>query len=104
MALGGLHPAPVGTPAQVADVMQQWVDECDVDGFNLSYVVTPGSFEDVVDLLRPELLKRGMVGEDYPVPSGTLRENFYACDGATVETKGLLTNDHPAKQYARAHS
>lgn len=33
MAPGGLHPSPAGTPKQVADVFQQWVEEADVDGF-----------------------------------------------------------------------
>jgi hypothetical protein len=76
MALGGFHPAPVGTPEMVADVFEEWINEADVDGFNISYTVSPGSFEDVVGLLRPELVKRGLMWEDYDVPGGTLRENL----------------------------
>ena len=76
MALGGFHPCPVGTPEMVADVFEQWVDECDVDGFNISYVTSPESFEDIVYLLRPELVKRGLMWEDYDVPGGTMRENL----------------------------
>ncbi|KAK4688306.1 long-chain alkane monooxygenase, partial [Tremellales sp. Uapishka_1] len=102
MALGGLHPTPVGTASHVADVMQQWIDECDVDGFNLSYVVMPGSFEDVVDLLRPELLRRGMVEEDYPLVGGTLRQNFYGGkDESGRPLSSELREDHPAKEYSR---
>lgn len=81
MALGGFHPAPVGTPAMVADVFESWIDEADVDGFNIAYVTTPGSHEDIVDLLVPELQKRGLMWTDYEVPGGTLRENLYCTQG-----------------------
>ncbi|PMD30654.1 bacterial luciferase-like protein [Hyaloscypha variabilis F] len=55
MALGGLHPCPIGSVSQVADVFEEWITEADCDGFNVAYVSNPGSFEDVVDLLVPEL-------------------------------------------------
>lgn len=35
MALGGTAPMPIGTPAMVADVFEKWMNEADVDGFNL---------------------------------------------------------------------
>lgn len=35
ITIGGLGATPVGTPQYVADVMEQWVKEADVDGFNL---------------------------------------------------------------------
>lgn len=35
ISIGGNGPVLVGTPAQVADLLQVWVDEADVDGFNL---------------------------------------------------------------------
>lgn len=34
ITVGGLGSTPVGTPAQVADELERWVDEADVDGFN----------------------------------------------------------------------
>lgn len=76
MAVGGLHPCPVGSAEQVADIFEEWVNEADCDGFNVAYVSNPGSFEDVVELLRPELVKRGMMWEDYDYPGGTFRENI----------------------------
>lgn len=76
MALGGLHPCPVGTAEEVADVFQQWVEEADVDGFNIGSVTNPGSWEDVVDLLVPVLQERGLFWKDYDVPGGTFRENL----------------------------
>ena len=54
----------------------KWIDEADVDGFNIAYISNPGSFEDVVELLVPELLKRKLMFEDYAVPGGTFRENL----------------------------
>ncbi|KAK0116622.1 hypothetical protein ONS96_012478 [Cadophora gregata f. sp. sojae] len=59
-AFGGLGPCPVGTPDVVADEMQRWIEEGDLDGFNIAYVNTPGSFGDVVYLLIPELRRRGL--------------------------------------------
>ncbi|KAF2400584.1 Nitrilotriacetate monooxygenase component A/pristinamycin IIA synthase subunit A [Trichodelitschia bisporula] len=95
MALGGFHPAPVGTPEMVADVFEQWIDEADVDGFNIAYVTSPGTFEDVVYLLRPELLKRGLVSDDYEVPGGSLRENLYGVKG-----QAKLRDDHYGHKFA----
>ncbi len=34
LSLGGLGATPVGTPQQVADELERWVEEADVDGFN----------------------------------------------------------------------
>ncbi|TVY44835.1 Dimethyl-sulfide monooxygenase [Lachnellula subtilissima] len=76
MALGGLHPSPIGTPEMIADIMEQWVDEADVDGFNIAYISNPGSFKDVVELLVPVLRERGLIFDDYAVPGGTFRENL----------------------------
>ena len=49
IGIGGLGPLFVGGPQKVADVLQEWVEETDVDGFNLAYAVTPETFEDIVD-------------------------------------------------------
>jgi alkanesulfonate monooxygenase SsuD/methylene tetrahydromethanopterin reductase-like flavin-dependent oxidoreductase (luciferase family) len=76
MALGGLHPCPVSSVTQVADIFEEWVIEADYDGFNVAYVSNPGSFEDIVDLLVPELRRRGLMWDDYDVPGGTFRENL----------------------------
>ncbi|RDW57038.1 nitrilotriacetate monooxygenase component A IIA synthase subunit A-2 [Coleophoma cylindrospora] len=80
-AFGALVPKPTGTPEMVADMMEEWFYECDVDGFNLSYFSNPDSFEDIVDLLVPELQKRGIYWDDYPVPGGTFRENMHQVPG-----------------------
>jgi alkanesulfonate monooxygenase SsuD/methylene tetrahydromethanopterin reductase-like flavin-dependent oxidoreductase (luciferase family) len=59
-SIGGRGPVFVGSPGEVADEMQHWVDSADVDGFNLAYAIAPGTFEDVVEHLVPELQRRGV--------------------------------------------
>jgi hypothetical protein len=59
-----------GSPKEVADELIAWVEETDVDGFNLAYTATPETFPDFVDLVVPELQKRGRYKLDYAV--GTL--------------------------------
>ncbi|GLR46079.1 hypothetical protein GCM10007880_65970 [Mesorhizobium amorphae] len=88
--IGGLGPVIVGSPTTVADILQEWVEETDVDGFNLAYAVTPESFENVVDLLVPELQKRGAYPTAYQ--PGTLREKLFG-EGPR------LTAPHPAARY-----
>lgn len=88
--IGGLGPVFVGSPATVADILQDWQEETDVDGFNLAYAVTPESFEQAVDLLVPELQKRGVYPTAYR--PGTLREKLFG-DGR------LLPENHPAHPY-----
>lgn len=88
--IGGQGPVFVGSPAQIADILQDWVAETDVDGFNIAYAVTPGSFEDVVDLVVPELQKRGAYPTEYK--PGTLREKLFGAGP-------YLPVNHPAERY-----
>ena len=53
-------------------------------------VSNPGSFEDVVELLIPELQKRGIYWSDYVAPGGTARENISNKPG-----QPLLAPEHP---------
>ncbi len=75
VAIGGRGPLFVGGPQRIADTMQEWVAATGVDGFNLAYAVTPESFEDFVDLVVPELQRRGVYKRDYR--PGTLREKLF---------------------------
>ena len=74
-AIGGLGPFIVGSGAEIADQLQEWVEETDVDGFNLAYAITPGTFEDVVEFVIPELRKRGAYPEEYA--PGSLRNKLH---------------------------
>ncbi|QDS69287.1 hypothetical protein FKW77_002556 [Venturia effusa] len=93
-ALGGSGPRPVGTAEEVADFFEEWWRGGGLDGFNVNYVANPGSFEDVVELLIPELQRRGIYWDDYPVPGGTARENLYGKEG-----EKLLAPEHPGAKF-----
>ncbi|MEC1154646.1 LLM class flavin-dependent oxidoreductase [Cytobacillus horneckiae] len=73
--IGGRGPVVVGTPEKIADEMEKWVKEADVDGFNIAYTLAPGSFKDFVELVVPILQARGLVQNDYQ--AGTYREKIY---------------------------
>lgn len=90
--IGGLGPVGVGSPATVADEMERWVREADVDGFNVAYVTTPGTFEDVVELLIPELRRRGV----YP---GPLEEKLTAREKIYGKGQKGLRDDHVGSTY-----
>jgi alkanesulfonate monooxygenase len=81
----------VGSPEQAADELIAWVEETDVDGFNLAYAVMPETFADFVDLVVPELQRRGRYKLDYA--SGTLREKLYG------PGRARLVADHPAARF-----
>lgn len=64
----------VGTPASIADEMQQWLDERGSDGFNIMFPWLPGGLHDFVDKVVPELQARGIFRREYE--GRTLRENL----------------------------
>jgi long-chain alkane monooxygenase len=72
--IGGIGPRIVGSGASVADTLQDWVEETDVDGFNLAYAITPGSFADVVEHVVPVLTERGAYQSAYA--PGSLRNKL----------------------------
>lgn len=74
-AIGGRSPVIVGSGEEVADALQSWVRDTDIDGFNLAYVVTPGSFADVADHVVPILQERGVFKADYA--KGTFRQKLF---------------------------
>jgi len=78
----------IGAPEQIADVLGAWF-EAGVDGFNITYCVTPGTFTDFIDAVVPELQQRGLVQRDYA--PGTLREKLFGRAHAGA--------GHPAARY-----
>jgi len=68
------HRVVIGTPSQVADQIEDWFVRGAVDGFNLIPPLNPGFLEDFVDLLVPELQRRGLFRTEYE--GRTLRENL----------------------------
>ena len=81
----------VGSATTIADILQEWVEETDVDGFNLAYAVTHKTFEDIVNLLAPELQRRGVYPSAYG-PGSTLREKLFSAGP-------YLPANHPAAEY-----
>jgi FMN-dependent oxidoreductase (nitrilotriacetate monooxygenase family) len=73
--LGSRQPPIVGDARQVADALEGWVRDADVDGFNLSRTVMPEGLEDAISLLVPELQARGVYKTAYA--PGTYREKLF---------------------------
>ena len=91
VAIGGSGMLAVGSAAEVADELQSIVEETDVDGFNLGYVIAHESFADFVDLVVPELQRRGALKRDYQ--EGTLREKLFGAGQARLNTR------HPGARW-----
>ncbi len=75
LALGGRYPLAVGTPVEVADELEDWVREGEIDGFNLTRIVAPESYADFADLVVPELQSRGSYKTEYA--TGSLRNRVF---------------------------
>ena len=64
----------IGTAADIADVMQDWFAHEACDGFNITPTHLPGGCEDFVEMVTPELQRRGLFRTEYE--GTTLRENL----------------------------
>jgi alkanesulfonate monooxygenase len=76
VAGGNGHRLVIGTPADIADAMEDWFQHDAADGFNILPPWLPGGLEDVVDMVVPELQRRGVYRTAYE--GRTLRENLGA--------------------------
>ena len=65
-----------GTPKVVADEIERWLDEDDLDGINLRQYHSFDTARDFAELVVPELRKRGRLPEEGSHP-GTLRERLF---------------------------
>jgi FMN-dependent oxidoreductase (nitrilotriacetate monooxygenase family) len=74
--LGGMrsHRVVIGTPTEVADDLENWFKSGACDGFNIMPVTFPEGLDDFVDLVTPELQRRGLFRTSYE--SSTLRGNL----------------------------
>jgi len=93
VGIGGGGPVVVGAPEQVVDGLSDWV-RAGVDGFNIAYMVTPGSFRDFVDGVVPELQRRGFMQTEYG--EGTMREKLFG------KERARLRDPHPAASHRRS--
>jgi FMN-dependent oxidoreductase (nitrilotriacetate monooxygenase family) len=67
-------PTFVGSPSQVADQLEEWFCGGACDGFVVAATHVPGTYDDFVRLVVPELQRRGLFHSDYE--GSTLRENL----------------------------
>jgi len=93
VGIGGIGPVVVGSPVRVVDELERWVEATGVDGFNLAYAVRPDTFAEIVNLVVPELQRRGRYKTDYA--PGTLREKLFG------PGRARLGASHPAARYRR---
>jgi alkanesulfonate monooxygenase SsuD/methylene tetrahydromethanopterin reductase-like flavin-dependent oxidoreductase (luciferase family) len=83
----------VGSPVTVADELEAYAERAGVDGFNIVYHTTPGTFADVAHYLIPELQRRGRARQS--ADPTTLRQRLFP-DGTA-----LLPDDHPAAEFRK---
>jgi len=91
ISLGGLGAKAIGSPTAVADELERWVDIAGVDGFNIAHIHNPGTFEDVIELLLPELRARGLFRTNVEKEGATAREVFIG--------EKRLPEDHYGSQF-----
>ena len=91
LILGGMNAKVVGSPKTVVDELERWVEVADVDGFNLSHITNPGSFEDIIDFVIPELQTRGLFRTEVEKKGATAREAYLA--------SRWLLEDHPGRRF-----
>ena len=86
----------VGTGADIADAIEGWVRDTGIDGFNLRQFITPGTLEDFVEFVVPELQRRGLYRTHYE--TSTLREHLFGAGHTT-----LPATHHGARYRGGAH-
>ena len=83
-----------GTPAEVVDAIESWLDRDGIDGINLRQYHSFETITDFVELVVPELRRRGRFRDVY-TPGETLRERFFG------RGRARLPDDHPASGFRR---
>jgi FMN-dependent oxidoreductase (nitrilotriacetate monooxygenase family) len=66
--------ATIGTPTDIADKMQEWFESSACDGFNITPATLPSGGADFVEMVVPELQRRGLFRKEYE--GRTLRDNL----------------------------
>ncbi|MFT4185264.1 MAG: LLM class flavin-dependent oxidoreductase [Rhizobium sp.] len=75
LAVGGRYPVIVGDAGEVAEELESWITEGEIDGFNLTRTVVPESYEDFIDIVVPALQDRGIYKTAYG--EGSLRNRIF---------------------------
>jgi long-chain alkane monooxygenase len=91
IGIGGAGPTIVGSPATVADELIGWMVETGITGYNLANAVRYQDIADFIELVVPELQRRGVVQTSYE--GSTLREKLYGVGASR------LRPDHPGARH-----
>jgi FMN-dependent oxidoreductase (nitrilotriacetate monooxygenase family) len=81
----------VGTAGEVADRMEEYARTTGVDGFLMETYTNPGTYDEILDLLLPELRLRGRA--PLPYTTRTLRERFQGAGNP------YLAPSHPGARF-----
>ncbi|ANP71350.1 NtaA/DmoA family FMN-dependent monooxygenase [Cryobacterium arcticum] len=81
----------VGSATEVADQLEQLMDDTDLDGFLLEPIFDPADLEDFATLVVPELRRRGRMPA--APGTGTLREQLTGTDDPH------LAGEHPGARF-----
>jgi alkanesulfonate monooxygenase SsuD/methylene tetrahydromethanopterin reductase-like flavin-dependent oxidoreductase (luciferase family) len=92
VSIASVMPVPVGDYRRIADELERWIVEGGVDGFNYFSVDTPVDYTSFVDLVVPELQRRGLLRKEYE--ASTLREHYFG------KGQRRLADDHPGAAYS----
>lgn len=90
----GFHRKPfmaVGSPTDVADEIESWLDDHDIDGINLVQYHSYDTARDFIEHAVPELRRRGRLRDAY-TPGETLRERVHGAGPRVTDT-------HPAARF-----
>jgi N-acetyl-S-(2-succino)cysteine monooxygenase len=74
VAIGNAHNTVIGTPEQIAAVMESWFAQGAADGFNILPAISPVSIDEFVEHVVPVLQKKGLMRTSYEAT--TLRGNL----------------------------
>jgi hypothetical protein len=89
-----------GSPTQIADQMEEWFRGAGCDGFNLMPPFLPGGLDDFVELVMPELRRRGLFRTEYE--GKTLREHLGLARPSSRYAATNASPGSPAVARARA--
>lgn len=84
----------VGTPESIVDELERWQD-AGIDGLNIMNHVLPGSYDNFIEGVLPELRRRGLAQSEYD--QGSLRQKVFG-------RGDYLPKNHPAAQFRGAFS
>ncbi|MFM0740190.1 LLM class flavin-dependent oxidoreductase [Paraburkholderia xenovorans] len=80
-----------GTPKTIADRFEEWFETYGADGFNVAFAWAPGGLDDFVELVVPELQRRGLFRTEYEGP--TLRDQLGLPRPAFVRRPSTVRGD-----------